>query len=118
MGVGVALNMVCIAVALSGVDLMQFLVALFTLGVGWNFLYIGGTTLLTEAYRPEEKTTAQAAMDSTVMATMTLTALGSGALVTTQGWALLNLGSLAPVALTGVALGWLAWLRRAAHNPA
>ncbi len=112
MGAGVLLNVVCIAVALSGVDLMQFLVALFALGVGWNFLYIGGTTLLTEAYRPEEKTTAQAAMDSTVMATMTLTALGSGALVTTQGWTWLNLGSIVPVLLAGVAIGWLALRRR------
>jgi MFS family permease len=112
MAAGVVLNMVCIAVALSGVDLMQFLVALFALGVGWNFLYVGGTTLLTEAYRPEEKTTAQAAMDSTVMATMTLTALGSGALVTTQGWTWLNLGSIVPVLLAGTAVGWLAWRRR------
>lgn len=112
MAVGVGLNMICIAVALSGVELMQFLVALFALGVGWNFLYVGGTTLLTEAYRPEEKTTAQAAMDSTVMATMTLTALGSGALVTTQGWTWLNLGSIAPVLLAGAAVGWLALRRR------
>ncbi len=112
MGAGVLLNALCIAVALSGVDLMQFLVALFVLGVGWNFLYVGGTTLLTEAYRPEEKTTAQAAMDSSVMATMTLTALGSGALVTTQGWTWLNLGSIVPVVLAGVAVGWLALRRR------
>lgn len=112
MGAGVVLNLVCIAVALSGVDLMQFLVALFALGVGWNFLYVGGTTLLTEAYRPQEKTTAQAAMDSTVMATMTLTALGSGALVTTQGWTWLNLGSIVPVLLAGAAVGWLALRRR------
>jgi MFS family permease len=117
MGAGVVLNMVCIAVALSGVELMQFLVALFALGVGWNFLYVGGTTLLTEAYRPEEKTTAQAAMDSTVMATMTLTALGSGALVTTQGWTWLNLGSVVPVLLAGAAVGWLALRRRGMAEP-
>jgi fucose permease len=53
--VGVLLNLVCVMVALSGVDLMQFLVALFVLGVGWNFLYTGGTTLFTQTYRPEEK---------------------------------------------------------------
>ena len=57
MAVGVVLNGVCIAVALSGVELEHFLVALFTLGVGWNFLFIGGTSLVTTAYRPEEKTT-------------------------------------------------------------
>ena len=109
---GVVLNAVCIAVALSGVDLMHFLVALVALGVGWNFLFVGGTTLLTEAYRPEEKTSAQAAMDTTVMATMTLTSLGSGALVTTQGWTWLNLGSIVPVALAAAALVWLVAQRR------
>lgn len=117
MGAGVAMNAVCIAVALTGVELMQFLVALFALGVGWNFLYVGGTTLLTEAYRPEEKTTAQAAMDSSVMGTMTLTAMGSGALVTTQGWTWLNLGSIVPVLIVGAAIAWLA-LRRRGMAPA
>jgi MFS family permease len=113
MGTGVLLNGVCIAVALSGVDLMQFLVALFALGVGWNFLYVGGTALFTEAYRPEEKTTAQAAMDTAVMATMTISSFSSGALVATQGWTWLNLGSIAPILLAGAALLWLARQRRA-----
>ncbi len=113
MAVGVLLNAVCIAVALSGVDVMQFLVALLTLGVGWNFLYIGGTTLLTETYRPEEKTTAQAAMDFCVLSTMTVTSFASGALITTQGWTWLALGSVVPVALIAAALGWLALRRRA-----
>jgi len=114
MGVGVLLNAVCIAVALSGVDLMQFMVALLTLGVGWNFLFIGGTTMFTEAYRPEEKTTAQAAMDTVIFTTMTITSFSSGALVTTQGWTLLNVGSIVPMLLAGVALAWLALLRRRA----
>ena len=118
MGVGVLLNALCIAVALTGVDLMQFLVALFVLGVGWNFLYIGGTTLFTETYRPEEKTTAQAAMDTVVYTTMTLTSFSSGALITTQGWTWLNIGSLLPVALTGLALLWLARHRRGTQNRA
>jgi MFS family permease len=115
MSAGVLLNALCIAVALSGVELMQFLVALFALGVGWNFLYVGGTTLFTQAYRPEEKTTAQAAMDTVVMSTMTLTALGSGALVTTQGWTWLNVGSIVPVLLIAAALAWLARRRRTAR---
>ncbi|MEO6032257.1 MAG: MFS transporter, partial [Burkholderiaceae bacterium] len=116
MGVGVVLNAVCIAVALSGVDLTHFLVALFTLGVGWNFLYIGGTTLLTETYHPEEKTTAQAAMDTTVFTTMTITSFSSGALVTTQGWTWLNLGSIIPVLMCAAGLAWLAMQRRGARN--
>ena len=114
MGVGVVLNLMCIAVALSGQDLHQFLIALFLLGVGWNFLFTGSTTLAMEAYRPEEKDKAQAAINFCVFAVMALTSFASGALVTTQGWELLNLGSLFPVALTGVALVWLALKRRAA----
>lgn len=107
MGAGVLLYTACITVALSGVDLMQFFVALFMLGVGWNFLYIGGTTLFTQAYEPEEKTTAQATMDFCVYTTMALTSFGSGALITTQGWTWLNLGTLVPVVAIVVMLCWL-----------
>ena len=118
MGVGVALNALCIAIALSGVDLHQFLIALFLLGVGWNFLFTGSTTLSLQAYTPEEKDRAQAAINFCVFATMALTSFASGALVTTQGWALLNWGSLLPVALTGVALLWLAAVRQRPQNAA
>ena len=114
MTIGLLLNIVCVLIALSGVDLMHFMAALITLGVGWNFLFIGGTTLATEAYRPEERTTAQAAVDFTVYATMTVTSFGSGALVTTGGWTAMNLGSLAPLALLGAALLWLAVRQRRA----
>jgi MFS family permease len=114
MAVGLALNIVCVAVALSGVDLMQFLVALAALGVGWNFLYTGGSTLLTQTYRPEEKTRAQGFMDSCVFWTMAVSSMASGALVTSKGWTLLNLGSLLPLALLAVALAWLALRQRRA----
>jgi MFS family permease len=116
MGIGVVLNIACIAIALSGVDLHQFLIALFLLGVGWNFLFTGSTTLSLQAYRPEEKDRAQGAINFFVFATMAVTSFASGALVTTQGWQWLNIGSLFPVALTGMALLWLAWARRTAHN--
>lgn len=110
---GLVLNIACVAIALSGIDLMHFIGALLLLGVGWNFLYVGGTTLFTEAYRPEERTTAQAAMDFWVYLTMTVTAFGSGALVTTGGWTWMNLGTLLPLALLGATLLWLARQRRA-----
>ena len=108
MGVGVVLNLVCIAVALSGVELHQFLVALFVLGVGWNFLFTGSTALSLTAYRPEERDRAQGALNFCVFATLAVSSFSSGVLVTTRGWALLNYGSLVPVALTAVALVWLA----------
>ena len=107
MGVGAALNLACVGIALSGVELTQFLVALAVLGVGWNFLYTGATALFTDAYRPEEKNKAQGFMDTCVFATMAVTSFASGALVTTQGWTLLNLGSLVPIGMVTLALMWL-----------
>jgi len=108
MGAGVLLILLCVGIALSGVALVQFEAALFLLGVGWNFLFTGSTTLALTAYRPEEKDRAQAAINFCVFLVMTFTAFASGALVTTQGWLWLNAGSLAPLAAIAVALIWLA----------
>ena len=113
MGAGVVLNLACIAIALSGVELHQFTVALFLLGVGWNFLFTGSTALSLSTYAPEEKDRAQAALNFLVFAVMAASSLASGALVTTQGWSLLNLGSLVPVVLVGAGLAWLAARQRA-----
>ena len=107
MGVGVLLNALCIGVALSGVDLHQFLIALFLLGVGWNFLFTGSTTLSLQTYTPAEKDRAQGALNFFVFAVTAISSFASGVLVTTQGWQLLNAGSLVPVALTGAAIVWL-----------
>ena len=107
MGVGVALNCICIAIALTGTDLQQFVIALFLLGVGWNFLFTGSTSLAMTAYKPEERDKAQAAINFFVFGTMAFSSFGSGALVTTQGWTILNLGSIFPVIITGGALIWL-----------
>ena len=108
MGVGVLLNLVCILIAINGNDLHHFVSALFLLGVGWNFLFTGSTTLSLDAYRPEEKDRAQAAINFCVFAVMSLSSFASGALLTTQGWHWLNIGSIVPVLLTGIALAWLA----------
>ncbi len=115
MAVGLALNVACVLIALSGVDFKQFLAALFLLGLGWNFLFTGATTLALTAYRPEEKDKAQGALNFCVFVVLALSSLASGVLVTTQGWALLNIGSLPLLGLTGLALGWLALRRRAAR---
>ena len=112
MGVGLALNVICVLIALSGVEFRQFLAALFLLGLGWNFLFTGATTLALTAYRPEEKNKAQGALNFCVFAVLAVSSLASGVLVTTQGWTLLNLGSLLPLALTGLALAWLGLGRR------
>ena len=108
MALGLALNVACVGVALTGVEFRQFMVALFLLGLGWNFLFTGATALALTAYRPEEKDTAQGALNFCIFAVLAVTSLASGVLVTTQGWALLNLGSLLPLGVTALALGWLA----------
>ena len=112
MGVGLALNVLCVGVALSGVEFKQFILALFLLGLGWNFLFTGSTTLALTAYRPEEKDKAQGALNFCVFAVLAVSSLASGVLVTTQGWTLLNVGSLLPLGLTALALLWLALSRR------
>lgn len=108
MGTGVALMFICVAIALSGISLMQFTIALLTLGVGWNFLYIGGSTLLTEAYHPDEKNKAQGAMDFCVFTCVAVSSFASGVLITTQGWMWINLGSLVPLLVISMALWWMA----------
>ena len=116
MAVGVVLNLLCIAIALSGVDVMQFLLSLFVLGVGWNFLFTGGTALALQSYEPEEKDKAQGAINFCVLTVMSVSSFSSGALVTTRGWTWLNLGSLFPVVLTGIALLWYVLRRRAGEH--
>ena len=96
MGVGVVLNLICILIALSGQDLHQFLIALFLLGLGWNFLFTGSTTLALDTYTPEEKDRAQGAINFFTFAVLALSSFASGALVTTHGWTLLNIGFAFP----------------------
>jgi MFS family permease len=104
---GIVLNFVCILIALSGVEVYQFLLSSFILGVGWNFLFTGATSLAMTAYRPEEKDKAQGIINFFVFATMAITSFSSGALITTSGWDILNFTSLFPVVLMAVALLWL-----------
>ena len=111
---GVALNVATVAIALSGISVAHFWVALVTLGVGWNFLYIGGTTLLTETYRPEERAKAQGANDQAIFIMMALSSFGSGLTVTSAGWATVNLFALPLIGLIALAIGWYALRRRTA----
>ena len=112
MAIGLVLNIACVIIALSGVQFSQFLIALFLLGLGWNFLFTGATTLALTAYRPEEKDKAQGALNFCVFAVLAISSLTSGVLVTTQGWVWLNMGSLLPLGMTGLLLGWLALQQR------
>src|SRR5438094_339076 len=105
---GALLNFASIGIALSGVSVAQFWWALVLLGVGWNFLYISGTTLLTQTYRPEERAKAQGANDQAIFAMMAVSSLASGMTVTTVGWERVNLFALPLVALMAAAIAWFA----------
>jgi MFS family permease len=115
MFVGVLLMGGCVAFALMGNEVMNFLVALTVLGVGWNFMFVGGTTLLTQTYRPEEKNRVQGTNDFLVFATMAVSSFASGALVTSRGWQLLNLGALPFLLVVALGIVWLA--RHPRHRP-
>ena len=73
--VGVGLNIVCVAIALSGVDVMHFWLALVLLGIGWNFMFVGATALLTESHAPAERAKVQGVNDSAIFTTMIVTSL-------------------------------------------
>ncbi len=104
LGAGVLLILGCVAVNLTGVAAAQFGGALVLLGLGWNFLFVGGSTLLTRTYRPEEKAKVQATNDLFVFTTVAATAFTSGAIHETLGWEALNLAVVPPLVLVLLAV--------------
>jgi len=111
-GAGVAMMVACVVVAVSGVAIWQFLAALVLLGVGWNFMYTGGTTLLTEAYAPSEKAKTQGLNDAIIFAVMAASSFSSGALVTAASWGAMNIGALPLLAVVAGAAAWLGLSRQ------
>ncbi len=111
---GVVLNVGCMAANLSGVELANFWTGLVALGLGWNFMFIGGTTLLTECYRPEEQEKTQAANDFLIFATISVATFSSGALQNSFGWAAVNGAMAVPLAVALAAVMWLAARERRA----
>ncbi len=94
----------------------NFVIALIALGISWNFLFVGGTTLLTDAYRPSEKTRAQGANDLIVFSTVTLTALTTGTVHHLWGWQAVNTLALPMLMVVLGAILWLRKLNRTPHN--
>jgi len=109
---GAALNIVSIAIALSGVQVANFWWSLVLLGVGWNFLYIGATSLLTETYRPEERAKAQGFNETAIFAMMAVSSFSSGMIVTNAGWEKVNYAATPLIAVVIVALAYLSIHKR------
>ena len=106
---GALLNGLTVAINLTGTSETHFWAALFLLGVGWNFLYVGGTTLLTEVYDEQEKAKVQALNDFLIFTTATGAILTAGVLQHLYGWRVVNLGVLP---LIGAMLAAVVWLKR------
>lgn len=101
---GALFGMLCVVINLTGTSLWHFWLALLLLGLSWNFLFIGGTTLLTRCYRPAEKARVQASNDFTVFTTVALSSLSAGALQHRFGWQMVNIGVLPLLILILLAL--------------
>jgi len=109
---GALITALCVAVNLAYAPVLgTFMVALILLGIGWNFMFVGGTTLLSTAYETHERVRVQATNDFVVFGTVALTALGSGAIHATLGWDALNLSVLPPVVIALALVIWH-WLAR------
>jgi MFS family permease len=103
-----------VALSLSGTGFVSFASALALLGVGWNFLYVGGTTLLTEAYLPAERARAQAANDLLIFVVGLASSLTAGVLLQIAGWSLMNVYLLPWLMAAILAVSWLGHRQRTA----
>ncbi len=112
MMLGMILLAICVAIALAGLDVMNFTAALIALGLGWNFSFVGASTLVTEAYEPSERAKTQAINDFMVFSTVTLGSFGSGALLHFSGWDMVQYVALPFIALSTFATLALAFSRK------
>ncbi len=111
---GTVLTAACLGVALAGLEVMHFWIALVLLGVGWNFMYVGATTLLTETHTPAEQAKVQGVNEMAIFATMVVSSISAGALFSYQSWQIMNALAAPFVALAAIGLVWLALIRRRA----
>lgn len=109
---GMFIQMICVGVALAGESFWHFWLSLALLGLGWNFAFTAGTTLLTEVHTPSERAKVQAVNNFILYMVVTVVSMASGALMYFFGWQWVNIGALPLLIIaTGAAL-WLAVQRR------
>ena len=112
-GIGLVLLTISAFAGLSGVDLGNFFAALILLGLGWNFGFIGATTLLANSYAPSERAKVQGLNDFLVFGSVTAASFGSGWLMNcsgssvVKGWSSVNIAMLPWLLLAAIALLWL-----------
>jgi MFS family permease len=112
MATGALIELGCALVNLAGIDFLNFFLANILVGLGWNFCFVAGSSLLTTTYKPAERAKVQAAHDFTVYATTATAAALSGVLQAKAGWAIVNLAAIPVMAMVLAAALWLALYRR------
>jgi len=118
MFIGTILGFACVATNLLGHSLSHYWIALTLLGVSWNFLFIGGTTLLTETYRPEERSKTQAMNDFSVFTMVAISSLSAGSLQHQFGWQTVNYGVIPLLLIILLSVIWLMFKDRNQFNVA
>lgn len=110
---GLALMAACVVIGMFvGQHFVHYASALMLLGVGWNFLFVAGTTLLTTSYAPEERYRAQGLNDFVVFGSQALASLAAGPAITRLGWPTVNAASVPFLILMAAAVVWLGMARR------
>jgi len=104
---GVVILFGCTVVALNGITVAHFWWSLVLLGLGWNFMFVGGSTLLTGTYRVSERAKAQGLHDLLVFGTTAASSFASGLILKANGWMMLNYVALPFITLSGAAVLWL-----------
>ena len=112
-GLGLAIIIVAAAIGIAGISLWHFWIALALLGVGWNFAFIGATTMVTACHRPNERNKVQAFNDFLVFGSMAIGSFSSGMLLANFGWATVNEVVFPVVLAAGALLLWGALRNRA-----
>ncbi|MGZ3292036.1 MAG: MFS transporter [Xanthobacteraceae bacterium] len=114
-GLGFALIIVAAAIGTAGISLWHFWIGLALLGVGWNFAFIGATTMVTHCHRPNERNKVQAFNDFLVFGSMAIGSFSSGQLLASFGWATVNEVVFPVVLAAGALLVWSGLRRRAIY---
>ena len=103
---GILLNVLCIVINLAGTDVFNYWSSLILLGMGWNFMFVAGTIMVTETYKPAEKAIVQGVNDFLVFGTAAVSSLLAGVVQTSLGWEAVNLGSIPLLGVVVLALLW------------
>jgi MFS family permease len=111
-GLGLGLIVVSAIISMSGISLWHFWIGLTLLGVGWNFAFVGATTMVTQCHRPEERNKVQSFNDFLVFGSMALGSFSSGIVLAGFGWAAVNQIVFPVVMAAGGLLIWYVWQRR------